>query len=187
MADDTAQQVADALSEEGGASAPGGRSKPILRILLAVGVVVFFSGAGYRVSRLVRGPAGPVEPTEEDLPTGRSSEAAEDARQEYLYYAVPAITATLNTARRERYIRVEIKLAIKPEEYDAPVEQVEKKQPELISWLYVYFGGCTLDDVGGDKSLNRILRVIEDKFNDRLWPDRKPLFHHVVVGTVVIQ
>jgi len=185
MADDTAQQVAEAVAEQGDPAPETARPKPILWILLLVAVVGVAAGAGLGLGTVLRRADASDRASEPPMPTDESK--AQAAKQEYEYHKFPPVIATLNTERRERYIKVEIWLAIRPGDFKAASSWIQKKEPELKSWLYVYLGGCTLEDVGGKQNPNRLLRVIQDEFNDRLWPDGRGLIHHVVYGDYKIQ
>ena len=185
MADDTAQEVAQAVAEQGAPAAETARPKPILWILVAVAVVGAAAGAGLALGALLRKADASDRASEPPMPTDQSE--AQAAKQEYEYYTFPSVIATLNTERRERFIKVDIWLAIKPEDFKTAEAWIKKKEPELKSWLYVYLGGCTLEDVGGKQNPNRLLRVIQDEFNERLWPDGRGLIHHAVYGDYKIQ
>jgi flagellar basal body-associated protein FliL len=93
----------------------------------------------------------------------------------------------LDEPRLARYIRASIVLAVRGENFKAVSELVDKKKPELKSWLTVYLAGCSLEDVRGPKNLNRICREVREAFNEQLWPGGKPLIEKVLLKEFAVQ
>lgn len=187
MADEVEEQVADALGEAdspGGDAAAGSRLRPI--IIAAAVVVLFGAGAGYGTARLFGGSGGPRPPRREG-PAAEVVQAPRGKQGQFAYYDMQAITVNLYEPRLARYLRTTLTLAFRPENYEAGTEMIQKKLPELRSWLTVYLSGCTLEDVRGPKNLNRIRREIHDSFNRQLWPDNKPLIEKVFLKEFVVQ
>lgn len=167
--EDTEQSVADALDDgKGGA---GGMLSKILRILLPVGILVLAAGAGHFASGL-GGDSGaaPAEAAAAEEPPSPDNE-----NNEYTYYDLDPIIVNLNVPRLERYIRATLTLAIRNDDYRKASKVIEKRMPELKNSLILYLSDCSLDEVRGAKNLNRILREIQDLFNERLWPNQRPL------------
>jgi flagellar basal body-associated protein FliL len=106
---------------------------------------------------------------------------------QYAYVEMEPIIVNLDEPRLARYIRASIVLAVKGENAKAVNETVEKKKPELKSWLTVYMAGCSLEDVRGPKNLNRICREIRESFNDQLWPGSKPMIEKVLLKEFAVQ
>ncbi len=163
------QSVADALDDDEGGS--GGMISKILRILLPVGILVLASGAGYFVSGLGTVPAEAA--AEEETPP------PDNENEEYAYYDLEPIVVNINVPRLERYIRATLTLAIRKEDYENASEVIEKRMPELKNSLILYLSDCSLDEVRGAKNLNRILREIQDLFNERFWPNQRPLIARI--------
>ncbi len=175
------QSVADALTgnDEGGS---GGILSKILRFALPVGILVLAAGAGYFANQMTGGSGTPSKAAaEEDNPPPPSDD------EEYTYYVMESIVANPNVPRLERYISVTLTLKIRKDDYDKASEVIEEKMPELKNSLILYLSDCSLDEIRGKKNLNRILREIQDSFNERLWPDQRPLIVEVGYERWVIQ
>ena len=191
---DEAKEVAEAPA---GQDKDKGKDKnsgggPLIVILLSVAVMAVTSAAGLGAGWLLhKGPGPKTAEAAQNPPAGTpaSEPTSYSDHAKYKYVDLPIVTASLNEERMSRYVRVVIKLAICEEDFSSVGKTIEEKQPELLNWLQVYLAGCTLEDVRGDKNLNRILRVINDEFNQRLWPHGRPLIHHTVFenGGMVIQ
>ena len=182
MADDEQDMT---QQEEQSPSAETSRSGSTVWIILSVGIVVAAAGAGFGVARLLNAPrqadAATHEPSiEEDL-----AQAISDVDCEY--YEFDPITVNLNEPRLARHLVANIVLTMRKENADAAKELVDKKKPELVSWLNAYLSGLTLDEVRGSSSQNRLAREIKDAFNDRLWPDRSPLILQVLFKQFGVQ
>ena len=176
------QSVADALTggDEGGS---GGILSKILRLALPVGILVLAAGAGYFANQMTGGSGGtPSKATAEE---GDPPPPSDD--EEYKYYVMKPITANPNVPRLERYISVTLTLAIRKDDYEKAKKVIKKRMPELKNSLILYLSDCSLDEIRGKKNLNRILREIQDSFNERLWPDQRPLIAKVGYERWVIQ
>jgi flagellar basal body-associated protein FliL len=176
------QSVADALTSdnEGGS---GGVVSKILRLALPVGILVLAAGAGYFANQMTGGlDSTPSEATaEEDNPPPPADD------KEYKYFDLEPIVANPNVPRLERYIRATLTLAIHKDDYDQAKKVLEKRMPELKNSLILYLSDCSLDEIRGKKNLNRILREVQDSFNERLWPDQRGLIAKVGYKEWVIQ
>jgi flagellar basal body-associated protein FliL len=116
---------------------------------------------------------------------GASSHLAEGA--EFGYYDFEPIIVNLDEPRLARYIRVTITLVIKAENHDAAKATLDRRKPELKNWLTTYFASCTLDNVRGAPSMNRLRREILDAFTQQLWPNQKPLVEQVLFKEFAVQ
>jgi flagellar basal body-associated protein FliL len=114
-----------------------------------------------------------------------SSHLAEGA--EFGYYDFEPIVVNLDEPRLARYIRVTITLVIKAENHSAAKAALDKRKPELKNWLTTYFASCTLDNVRGAPSMNRLRREILDAFTQQLWPNQKPLVEQVLFKEFAVQ
>jgi flagellar basal body-associated protein FliL len=165
-----------------------GRLKSLL--MLATGVVVLASGAGYGVAFLMPSSAlsGPAQAEGAQQAAAPAAEPAASAahgadkaeKADFVYYDFEPIIVNLDEPRLARYVRVTLTLAIKPQNHEAAKAVLEKHKPELKNWLTLYFASCTLDSVRGAVSLNRLRREIYDAFCQQLWPDQKPLIDHIL-------
>ena len=174
------QSVADVLSGDGDGGSGGGLSK-ILRIAMPVGILVLASAAGHFASSMANGSGGtPVKAAAAEDPPPSDDE-------EYAYYDMEPIVANPNVPRLERYIRATLTLAIRRDDLKKATKVIEKKMPELKSSLILYLSDCSLDEIRGTKNLNRILREIQDSFNERLWPNQRPLIVKVGYKEWIVQ
>jgi flagellar basal body-associated protein FliL len=184
------------FEEEGGAEAPEGSQlglKLLIRLGLMAVVIGIGSVGGYQLGGLFDGstvadanaqpPAYVEDPIEPEL------SPQQVLQKDFEYIDFEAITVNLNEPRLERYVRATITLATREKDKPTVLEQLEtkNKKKELRSWLHVYLGGLTLEDVRGPKNLNRIRREIEESFNQLLWPNRRPLIDHVLFKEFAVQ
>ena len=185
MADENDNQVDEAQAEvEGSPPQSEARSGSLLWIILSMGVVVGAAGAGFVLARLMNRPqsadAAQAAQTEPEPPPPPMHE-------DYKYYELDPITVNLDGPRLERYIRAKITLAMRPENHTEATALIEKKKPELISWLNAYLAGCSLEEVRGTSNQNRLMREIKDSFNERLWPERNPRIEQVLFAEFAVQ
>jgi flagellar basal body-associated protein FliL len=181
----TPQERSDETTEEGGS-----RTGVVLLAVMALGVVAIAAGTGYAVGLVLRGssPASASAATAadvEDEPIGAG--AADEGPREYEYIDFEPLLVTLDEPRRDRYVKLLLVLAVRPEDAEEAAKLVEKRKPELKNWLIVYLTGCTLKDVGGPRNLNRIRREIQDSLNEQLWPGRRGRIDHVLFKEFGIQ
>ena len=174
---------------EGGSAA--GFPPAMLRLLPFVGAVLVAAGVGYGLSRLFPASAA-GRATSEERSASAPGPGKSSADEEFIYYTFEpdekkVVVVNLNVRRPVRYIRVDLVLAIRPDDFDVAEELLDKKKPELKSWLINYLSGQTLEDVTGPKNQNRIQREILDAFNEKLRPDKKPLIHHILFNQWAVQ
>jgi len=174
--------------DDGSAALPeGGGSGMKQFLIMAVAAVLVGAGAGYGAARVFRdpAPAPQTQPTDAADPKPETPQPGQD--DELAYYDFEAIRANLNEPRLARYVMAKVTLAFRLSDEKAATAAVEKKLPELKSWMTVYLNGCTLDDIRGPKNLNRISREIQDELNRRLWPDSTSLIRKVLFKEIVVQ
>jgi len=186
-------------------------------LILAAGVTLLAAGGGYGAALLTGGGApasGESAPaaahaaeapakekekpkSEKSEKSGEKSEKGEKGKEgtlahldegaEFGYYDFEPIIVNLDEPRLARYIRVTITLVIKAENHAAAKVALDRHKPELKNWLTTYFASCTLDNVRGAASLNRLRREILDAFTQQLWPDQKPLVEQVLFKEFAVQ
>ncbi len=110
----------------------------------------------------------------------------ETALTDFAYYEIDPITVNLDEPRMARYIRMAVTLAFKNDDFNQASKVLEQRKPELKSMLTEHLVGCTIEDVRGKQNFNRLRREIQDRFNERFWPD-KPLIHHVIFKEFAVQ
>lgn len=104
------------------------------------------------------------------------------------YYELDPVLANLNVPGATRYVRAVLTLEMSPELSQSKGEKLlEKKKPVLINWLTIYLSNLGLDDVKGEENLKRIQTMIQDVFNEKLWPDSKPKIEKVLIKEFPIQ
>ncbi len=123
------------------------------------------------------GPDGAVGPGSEQSPlAGRNSNVVARDPKDLVYYdGIERVTVTLNEPGMARYVALTITLAIDKANSKEAIQAIEVSKPTLIHQLTIYLAGCTLEDIRGEKNLNRVRREILDMVNNVVWPDQTPL------------
>ena len=162
-------------------------------IIIAVSVV-FSAGMGLGLGRLMAGSYV----TEQTEVTDESKDEQPDylwvaddktrEAKEVWHYALEPVVANLDEPGALRYVRLIIMLEISPEmnKEKAP-EFFDEKKPFLTDWLHLYLASLSVEDCRGDKNLRRIQTQILDAFNEKLFPEAKPLIKHVLFKEFAIQ
>ena len=184
MAEEANDQLAkDIIGSEDSAEPKGKGPKILVPLVVGVVVVGVCSGAGYMLGSLLRSAPAQAEAST----TAAEPTAAGPSSVESEYYEFPTFMATLNTPRRDRIMQVTIVLVMKKENQSVVTKMLEKKNREMTSKLTLYLNSRTMEDVSGDKNVNRILREIRNMINDFLWPDRPPMIEKVLVKNLALQ
>jgi len=196
MAKEEEKQTTEAPTEASAAAAEdsqaseGGKGGLLGLAITALIVVVLAAGIGFGLGKFINAPSkaeaseDTTEPQEEqDVPSPDSSAQ----NQKYDYYTFEKITGNLDDPRMTRYIIVTIKLAMKSDDKEKSETLIVQEKPRLTNWLRTYFTGCTVDDFRGPKKMNRIRREICDRFNELLWPGKRPLIREVLFSEFAIQ
>jgi flagellar basal body-associated protein FliL len=163
----------------------------LLQIIIAI-VVLFFAGAGFTLGRLFAGSFELQETLASE--NGQSSDlvnirakGSEDGSQSW-YYNLEPVIANLNVADVTRYVKASIILEVSSEmDEKKGVVFIDEKKPVLMNWLTVYLASLGLDDIRGDSNLKRIQSQILDAFNEKLFPDSKPMIKHILFKEFAIQ
>jgi flagellar basal body-associated protein FliL len=188
------------------------RKRLILVTAIAVLAILISAAAGNFVGKLLSAvPAAaqaktpeeqsgdaeaPAEPEKKEETKAEGGHGGKDGAKEAAhmpgkgelgYYDMEPITVNLDEPRLARYVRASIVLAFESQDYAAACKLLDRKKPDLKSWLTIYLAGCTLEDVRGPKSLNRISREVLEAFDDQLWPDGKPKITKVLFKEFTIQ
>ena len=183
MADETNEKPGKDPADK---KAPKG-SKIVFMLAAVLVVVVIASSAGYLVGSLFDKSSSPSPATEAER-AAQAEDPNASQHDDYFYFEVkPPIVSTLDEPRLARYVRASIVLAILPRDKDKARELLEKKKPEIASWLGIRLAGCSLEKVRGEKNLNRLRREILDTLNQQFWPDQRPLIHEVLFAEFVVQ
>lgn len=189
-----AQTEENAEGGEGGegggdAAAPAKKSKGKggkIRMLLFVLVAAIAGGGGGAATAFLTAPKAPEDPLsqeEAELPPSDST----SPMYNYVYYDIDLQPVNLNVARLNRYIKASITLALREADAETAIPMLDKRRVELTNWLMTYLAGLTLEEVQGQKNIQRIQREIRDAINEQLWPDRRPRVEQVLFKEFAIQ
>ncbi len=170
-------------------------SKSYLKWIILAVVVVCCAGAGLGLGRLFGGShankkdktSGQAEPSPIESGTAKADASGGDSKNTWFHDLEPVV-ANLNEPGATRYIRVtltlQISTALDPKK---GVPFLEEKIPLLRNWLTIYLASQTIEDTRGDRNLKRIQSEILDAFNEKLFPDSKPLVKGVFFKDFAIQ
>ena len=169
-----------------------GRLLPIVIIVLVMGLC---AGAGVGLGRLLAGPNSTQasesspnedEPVQTDIIESDSN--SEDNSEDVWYYDLESVVANLNEPNVTRYVSTSITLQISSDLSEKKGRDLfDQKIPILTDWLTVYLAGLSLEDIRGDKNLKKIQSQILNAFNDKLFPDSKPMIKHILFRNFAVQ
>ncbi|MBT3198279.1 MAG: hypothetical protein HN350_00015 [Phycisphaerales bacterium] len=183
--DDINDQLLTDTLEDGDAGGKTGIMDKLLAILLPLGVIVLFAGAGYFASGLTA-PAQ-VEAQEEVEPSEPEKTPPVDSDQGYVYFDLEPIITNLNEPQATRYIKVIFSLGSLEEDKAEVEAAIAKKTHELKNHLLIYLSNLSLNDVRGAKNINRVRREVQDSINERLWPSGRPMIANVSLKDWIVQ
>lgn len=183
-------------SAKPGADAPAEKNKgnSIVPWIIIAAVVLFAAGAGLGLGLLFAGSSGPEaapappqnQPPVAEQPTQPSVPAA--AADNIWYFDLEPVVANLNEPGATRYVRAALTLEISGElAVDKGTAFLEQKKPLLTNLLTIYLAGLDIESTRGDKNLKRIQFEICDTFNERLFPDSKPLIKGILIKEFAVQ
>jgi flagellar basal body-associated protein FliL len=184
MAEEEEKEVAQTIKKSGGLSP---KLKVVIVVGLAVAIIGISAAVGGFMARSATAAAAPAQASQTTQPAEEPAAGEAKSDVQYTYYEMEPTIVNLDEPRLARYIRASIVLAVKGENFKAVSELVDKKKPELKSWLTVYLAGCSLEDVRGPKNLNRICREVREAFNEQLWPGGKPQIEKVLLKEFAVQ
>ena len=169
--------------------------RSLLPWIITALIVVFCAGAGFGLGRLFAGPgkeepagdaaAGPEK--SENVKTELPDLTAKDSQKTW-YFDLDPVVANLDEPSVTRYIRVLITLQISSDvDQKKGTEFLTEKMPLLTNWLTIYLAGLSIEDIRGDKNLQRIQTQIRDYLNEKLFPDSKPQIKGILFKEFAIQ
>ena len=180
---------------EGGADETkesGSKGSILPWILLGV-IVPLCAGAGFGLGRLLAG-GGEEVPEEEvveepDKPEYMDLLTPGDAGKEtWFYQDVDPVVANLADPGATRYIRAGLMLEMSGSfDPTAGKDWLDKQKPLIKNWLALYLASQTVEDLQGERNLNRVLSEIRDLLNERLFPDVAPPIEKVLLSEFAIQ
>jgi flagellar basal body-associated protein FliL len=161
-------------------------------IIMAV-VVAVCASAGFALGRLLANPAKTqdTENTQQDNKTqieDLKPDNPEKGPEKTWYYDLDPVVANLDVPGVTRYVRATLTLELNSNiDQKKGTDLLEKKKPVLTNWLTIYLAGLTVEDIRGDKNLQRIQTQILDEFNENLFPDEKPQIKKILFKEFAIQ
>lgn len=190
MADEETQDE-KTVDVEGEAPKESGSKSMLPWILLGV-IVPLCAGAGFGLGRLIAGGAEPEAadvPEQTALPDYMNLMAAENTDQKsWFFQELEPVVANLADPGATRYIRagfmLEMTGAFDP---TSGALWLGEKKPLIKNWLAIYLASQTVEDLQGERNLNRVLSEIRDLLNDRLFPNTKPPIEKVLLSEFAIQ
>ncbi len=164
----------------------------LLPWLIVALTVAVFAAAGFGLGRMF-GSSAEQEGAEssqaktasqtEELLSSNPAEA-EDA----WYFDLEPIVANLDEPSATRYVRATLTLEMSTEmDQRKGTAFIEQKKPLLTNWLTIYLSSLNLESIRGDRNLKRIQSQICEGFNDKLFPDSKPLINRILFKEFAIQ
>ncbi len=103
------------------------------------------------------------------------------------YYDLQPLVANLDERGATRFVRVTLTLEFRSELLKKDGEALLKsKVPILTDWLNIYLGGLSINDCSG-KNKKGIQAHICDGFNEKLFPDSKPMIQRILFKEFNIQ
>ncbi len=191
-----AEEEAQANPQENAADEPAAQKKSgsIVPMIIIAAVVVVCAGAGLGLGRLFAGSGNTettttVPPAEETAATEQPASNAPDvAAGNTWFYDLEPVVANLDEPGATRYVRaaltLEIGAGLAPDKGNAFLEQ---KKPLLTNLLTIYLAGLNVEATRGDKNLKRIQMELCDTFNERLFPDGKPVIERILIKEFAVQ
>jgi flagellar basal body-associated protein FliL len=199
MADEKIEQKATANGADAAAKpasdAPAGKSKGSSMLpWIIIGVVVLVAaGAGLGLGLLFAGNSSPEEAAAapQNQPPAAVQPAADmpvGTADNVWYFDLDPVVANLNEPGATRYVRTALTLEMSGElAADKGAAFLEQKKPLLTNLLTIYLSGLDIESTRGDKNLKRIQFEICDTFNERLFPDGKPMIKGILIKEFAVQ
>jgi flagellar basal body-associated protein FliL len=104
------------------------------------------------------------------------------------YYNLDPVVANLDEPGATRYVRAALTLEMSMEmSEEKGAAFLEQKKPLLTNLLTIYLAGLNIEATRGDKNLKRIQSDICDTFNERLFPNSKPLINRILIKEFAVQ
>jgi flagellar basal body-associated protein FliL len=188
-----------------------GKGRSIVPWIIIGVVVLAAAGGGVGLGRLFAGnskpksaeeaspskePAAKVEAKAEPAPKHGDAKKGEEsksekpgaAKEDALYYNLDPVIANLDEPGATRYVRAALILELSPELIaEKGSSFMDQKKPLLTNLLTIYLAGLNIDATRGDKNLKRIQSDICDTFNERLFPNGKPLIKRILIKEFAVQ
>ncbi len=158
----------------------------IILIVAAIGAVGGFTTAKVVAEKLKPQDPNNLEQAQADK-TDKNTKAGDDKKGVWYYQHEPVVSC-LDEPGVKRYIRATLTFAVSsslPEQEGRAL--FKEKTPPLTNYLTIYLASLTLDSVRGGNNLRKIRSEICDDFNEKLFPDQKPLIKEILFKEWTIQ
>ncbi len=192
MADNEEKKDNDAKDEPKEQAAQSGAKISVLTWLIMAVVIAVMAGSGFVLGRLFAGSSAPEttdspqeNPQTQEIVPGGSDTGSKDT---WYYNELESVVVNPDEPGATRFVRVGLILEMSSglSEEEAATLMVAKK-PLLMNWLNLYFKSLTLEEMGNDSDLRRILSHICDAFNEMLFGDAKPQIKRILIREFNIQ
>jgi flagellar basal body-associated protein FliL len=158
----------------------------IILIVAAIGAVGGFTTAKVVAEKLKPQDPNNLEQNQTEKPEERTKE--DDDEKGVWYYEHEPVVSCLDEPEVKRYIRATLTFAVSsslPEQEGKAL--FKEKTPLLTNYLTIYLASLNLDSVRGGNNLRKIRSQICDDFNEKLFPDQKPLIKEILFKELTIQ
>ena len=188
MADNEEQKDKDPIEEPKEQAAQSGAKLSILTWIIMAVVIVVMAGSGFVLGRLVAGSSSPktTDSPQEDPQTEAISLSGSD--DTWYYNELESVVVNPDVPDATRFVRVglilEMSSGLSKEEV---TKLIDAEKPLLMNWLNLYFKSLTLEEMGNDSDLRRILSHVCDAFNEMLFGDAKPQIKRILIREFNIQ
>jgi flagellar basal body-associated protein FliL len=203
---------APAENKETKDKAEKGKGRSIVPIAIVTVIVLVAAGAGVGLSRLFAGSSRQKQAddatasAEKEIP--KSDEKSEGGKKESekskgekpksvtaaikgddgWYFNLDPVVANLDEPGATRYVRAAFTLEMPAElNIDKGTAFLEQKKPLITNLLTIYLAGLNIESIRGDKNLKRIQADLCDLFNERLYPDSKPMIRRILIKEFAVQ
>lgn len=186
------QETQETTEKQEATKTEGGEKKSFVarflpKIIIVV-VVVIVAGTGFILGRLFGGSS--TDQTHGQSPDLENIKAkgSEDDLEKSWYYHLEPVIANLNVADVTRYVKASLTLEVSSElDEKKGIAFLDEKKPILTNWLTVYLASLRLEDIRGDSNLKRIQSQVLDAFNEKLFPDSKPIIKNILFKEFAVQ
>jgi flagellar basal body-associated protein FliL len=205
------EKPADAPTEnkEEKDKAEKGKGRSILPWIIVVAIVFVAAGVGVGLGRLLA-KSGKTTTAEEATPEKEGATSKESTKPsekpaakegekskseisgpkegDVWYFDLDAVVANLDEPGATRYVRAAFTLEMPPEvSVEKGTAFLESKKPLITNLLTLYLAGLNIDSIRGDKNLKRIQSDLCDLFNERLYPDSRPMIKRILIKEFAVQ
>jgi flagellar basal body-associated protein FliL len=172
-----------------------GKGHSIIPWIVIAAVVVVAAGAGLGLGRLFAKNNKPeaavaTAPSQNQPPATEQPKAdVPAAKPENTWYIdLEPVVANLDEPGATRYVRAVLTLEMSGEiSAEKGTAFLEQKKPLLKNLLTIYLAGLSIEATRGDKNLKRIQSEICETFNERLFPNSKPLIKGILIKEFAVQ